>query len=243
MKKSKYILAAVPAVVLLTLAGLAVCRKDHLKPLYNLPTNDSQSISQGIEEKPQAQTEKSEQDFNIAVQAPTADQNSDLLDGKTTPEEVKEALGLTQLPEAATTQEGTSPANPAEQPPIPESPPLTAEAQAEKLVNQCVAELYAYEVDLMAEMGEMKKTALLDWNSRSPSERTKSATIEFGFMWLTEVYKVEARADRNVTDILDRYRAQLEELQVDTSVLDDMWKYYCDKKSNTKAYYLNKYLN
>ena len=250
MKKWKKIIAAGMAVILIPVTGLAVWQKDNLKALYLLLTNDSQSISQNMEDKQQAQQEKLEQDFNIIIQAPTANQNSALLDGKVTPEEVKETLGLVQPettePSAAIPEVNKS--EPSSNPPLifEEPKQLTEEerkAQADGLVNRCLTELYALEVDLMAEMGEMKKTALLDWNSRSPDGRTKEKTIEFGFMWLNEVYKVEVRADRTVKEILSRYRGPLEELNADTSVLDDMWRYYCDKKSDTKAYYLNKYLN
>jgi len=264
MKQWKRIITAVLVVMLMTVTGLAVWQKDNLKALYVMLTQDAQSISQDMEKKQQAQKEKLEQDFNITIQAPSAEQNTDLLDGNLTPEEVKEALGLVQPPvkddfqsetppevrpaePTPSVQQAPEPHPPTPEPPSPEEPKqLTEEerkAQIEELVNQCVTEMYAYEVDLMAEMGEMKKIALKDWNSRPSREKTKEKTIEFGFMWLNEVYKVEARADRNVKDILNRYRASLEDLRADVSVLDDMWKYYCDKKSDTKAYYLNKYLN
>lgn len=264
MKQWKKIITAILVVMLMTVTGLAVWQKDNLKALYVMLTQDAQSISQNMEEKQQAQKEKLEQDFNITIQAPSAEQNTDLLDGNLTPDEVKAALGLVQPPVKGDFQsEPPSEVIPAEpkppvqqvpeshppapEPPSPEGPIQPTEeerkAQIEELVNQCVTEMYAYEVDLMAEMGEMKKIALSDWNSRSPEGRTKEKTIEFGFLWLNEVYKVEARADRNVKDILSRYRVSLDELDADTSVLDDMWKYYCDKKSDTKAYYLNKYLN
>ena len=271
MKHWKKFAAGILVVLLLATTGLAVWQRENLKALYILLTRDSQSISQGMEEKQQAQQEKLEQDFNITIQAPTADQNSDLLDGKLTPEEVKESLGLIPKPEESMPEEPV--AKPEETPtkPVPEQPkaeqpkpeehkpeePNPEEAEPEKpqmseeerkalveaTVNQCVAELYAYEVDLMAEMGEMKKTALKDWNYRKAKDRTKDKMIEFGFSWLSEVYKVEARADRNVKAILAEYKVQLEALNASTTVLDDMWKYYCDKKSDTKAYYLNKYLN
>ena len=282
MKQRKKLFIAGLAVILVTVAGLAVWKKDALKTLYTLLTKDAQSISVNMAEKQQAQTEKLEQDFNITVQAPTADQTKGLLDGKLTQDEVKQTLGLVQQPvETAPSEpapagpqpspEGVpapetpaghipkpeesrqpteavpAPETPAERIPEPEEPKqLTEEerkAQVEKLVNQCVSELYSYEVDLMAEMGAMKKVALKEWKSRPAKERTHETRIEFGFMWLNEVYKVEVRADQTVTEILNRYRGALDDLNADTTVLDDMWKYYCDKKSDTKAYYLNKYLN
>ena len=274
----KKIIPRILIVMLTAVIGLAVWQKENLRIFYMALTKDSHSISQIISEAQQSQNERLEQDFNITVQSPTADQTTDLLDGKTTSEEVKVVLGLvppseepalsekspapspsssveppSEPPTANPSeppvkkQESPAPELPVEQPPKPEDPkPLTEEerkSQIEHLLNQCVTELYAYEVDLMAEMSEIKRVARKDWRARPYYEKTRDKKIEFGFMWLEEVYVIEARADLTVQEILSRYRSSLEELDADTSPLDDMWKYYCDKKSNTKAYYLNKYLN
>ena len=61
MKKWKKLITAVLVIALMALTGLAVWQKDNLKALYVLLTNDSQSISQNMEEKQQAQQEKLEE--------------------------------------------------------------------------------------------------------------------------------------------------------------------------------------
>ena len=44
-------------------------------------------------------------------------------------------------------------------------------------------------------------------------------------------------------EILGRCKTRLEELDADTTVLDELWGYYTDEKTAEKAYYLDKYLN
>lgn len=66
--------------------------------------------------------------------------------------------------------------------------------------------------------------------------------MEIGFDGLEKCYDLEVAIDEQVKGILDGYRIELEELNADTSVLDDLWKYYCEKKASEKAYYMDKYL-
>lgn len=268
MKRWKKVAVCVILCLTIPVVGLAVWQQENLKALYVFFTKDAAGLEQEMENKQQEQQNKLEEQYQVTVKPPSTQHNNDLINGVVMPEDVKGELGITEKLEGGTA--GTAkPIQPepeqkpaqsepepekkpdkSEEPPKPEEPPeepeMTEEERIAKindLMDLCAAELYACEVDLMAQMGEMKRIALLDWNSRTPDGRTQEKMIEFGFTWLDEVYKVEVVADRQVKEILDNYRAALEELNADTSVLDDMWLYYCDKKISTKAYYMNKYLN
>ena len=76
-----------------------------------------------------------------------------------------------------------------------------------------------------------------------PEERTAAKKQEIGFAGLDECYKLEVVVDNQVLAILDRYRPGVVELAGNDSVLTDLWRYYCDKKADQKAYYLDKYLD
>ena len=249
-----------------TTAALAIWQKENLKALYTSVTKDAATLEQEMADKQQEQQNKLEEQYQVTVKPPSAQHNNDLINGVVTPEDVKGELGITEKLEGDDPAGTGKPVQPEEKPvqpkpeekpeqpkpeePKPEDSPAQPEMTEEEriakindLVDRCTAELYACEVDLMAQMGEMKKVALQDWNSRTPDGRTKDKMIEFGFAWLDEVYDVEIEADRTVKGILEIYKTSMEELDADTSVLDDMWLYYCNEKISMKAYYMNKYLD
>ena len=270
MKRWKKIGLGVGLGLTAAVIGLGIWQKDNLKAVYTFLTTDSEQLSQTLQDKQQAQQESLQKDYNITVLAPDISVSNDLLDGKVSPEEVKENLGISQskptpdpgaplegepAPPQAVTEGGTQPAEPAKPEPEPaptppeepKPPELTEEQQRkqrlDELVNQCVAELYACEVDLMAQLGEMKQAAIDEWVALKPEERTTAKKQEIGFAGLEECYKLEVVIDDKVEAILDRYRPEVLELAGDDSVLTDLWRYYCDKKADQKAYYLDKYLD
>lgn len=253
MKRWKKIGLGVLLGLVAAAVGLGVWQRENIKALYTFLTNDSESISQTLQDKQQAQQETLQKDYNITVLAPSIDMSNDLLDGKVSPEEVKQNLGIIQ-PEPEPAQpsapaQSTAP-EPAPAPAVPEEPkpPELTEEEKQKqrldeLVNQCVAELYACEVDLMAQLGQMKQAAVDEWVALKPEERTTAKKQEIGFAGLNECYQLEVVIDKQVLAILDRYRPEVVELAGNDSVLTDLWRYYCDKKADQKAYYLDKYLD
>ena len=120
-----------------------------------------------------------------------------------------------------------------------EEPQQTA---AQALVEQCVTELYALEVDLMSQLGSLKQAALDEWRSLPAEERTTARKTAIGMNGLNQCYALESVADAQVQEVLDRYRAQLEDLDADTSCIDQLWQYYQEEKASMKAYYLDQYL-
>jgi len=252
MRPWKKISLAVLAVLLIGGAVLAVWQQENLKALYTFLTNDSQSVVQDLENKNQQQQDALNKDYNVNVQAPSIEQSDGLLDGKLDPEEVKESLGITQPNEpkpeqkpAEVEKEEIQPQEPDEDQSVQQPDTDEGEKRQEKidaLVNQCVAELYACEVDLMAQLGAMKKAALEEWKALPEEERTQDKKLEIGFVGLEKCYDLEVVIDEKVEGILENYRGQLEKLGGDTSVIGDLWNYYCEKKVSEKAYYMEKYL-
>ena len=175
MKPWKKIVLGVSLGLTAAVIGLGVWQKDNLKALYTFLANDSEQLSQTLQDKQQAQQETLQNDYNITVLAPDLNISNDLLDGKISPDEAKENLGIVQpapepetVPTPAPLPEETPTPAPEETPApeVPEEPvppELTEEQRKQKLdelVNQCVAELYACEVDLMAKLGKMKQAAV-----------------------------------------------------------------------------------
>lgn len=262
MKRWKKVSISIVLVLAAVIAALAIWQRENLKAVYTFLTNDSETISNNLEDKRQELQKQLEEDFNVTIVAPDIDQSNDLLDGKVTPEEVKGALGITQALEDAEKKETTAlkqetaseEQKPEEeqttveapvqepQPEIPEKTEPDRQTQIDSLVNQCVAELYACEVDLMAHLGVMKQAAIAEWRALEKAERTYEKKLEIGMAGLEKCYDLEVEIDEQVEEILNRYRGPLEELQADMTVLDNLWVYYCNKKADQKAYYLDKYL-
>ena len=118
----------------------------------------------------------------------------------------------------------------------------TQQTAAQALVEQCVAELYACEVDLMSQLGALKQAAINEWNSLDVADRTQARKTAIGMNGLNQCYALESAADAQVQGILARYREQLAAIGADTSVMDQLWQYYLEEKESMKAYYLNQYL-
>ncbi len=246
MKKWIKVLIGIVLVLVIIIAGLAIWQWGNIKAMYTAATQDAQTISEQIEQAAQVQ-QSSLEEYGITLKALDTGQTEALLDGTASAEQVKEELGISQevIEQAkAETSQTTSKKN-TEKPKKKSKAELEAENKAKisDLINKCTAELYACEVDLMAQLGVMKKEALAPWLAVPEEDRRKEVLIQIGFRGLERCYDLEVKADKQVKEILARYRTSLQELGADTGILDEMWKFYCQKKANQKAYYLNKYLN
>ena len=205
-------------IVLLLLGGLVIWQFDNLQAVWLYMTLDEETVSQQVEDVRDRHHQSLEQDHAITVKPPSLSQSEDLLDGKVSPEEVKQSLGISS--------DQTS----------------SVQKTAEDLVNECVAELYALKVDVMGKLGGMKQELLDQWKALPPKERTREKKLELGYAGLDACYDYGVAVDGQVKAILDKYRPLLEEINADTGVLDTLWEYYCEEKASEKAYYLNKYL-
>ena len=54
--------------------------------------------------------------------------------------------------------------------------------------------------------------------------------------------KYKAQFDARVQGILAKYRAELEQINAETTPLETLWEHYCEEKASTEAYYISKYL-
>lgn len=226
MKIWKKIVLIVLAVMILALAGLYIWQRENINALYKTFTTDSQTIAKDLEEKRSSHHEALQEDsqVEITVKPVTTQQSNDLIDGKVAPEEVKAQMGVETVPQAET---GTA----------------AAVATKEDLVNQCVAALYAYKVDVMAHLGEMKQAAIDEWNALPPKERITARKMEISMAGLHKCYDYEVEVDAKVKEILAVYREKMTQIGEPTKPIDDLWVYYCDEKEAEKTYYFDKYLN
>ena len=195
MKKKRrsgcVVLLVIVLLILALLIGLAVWQRENLKALYISFTKDSEDITQELEDTRNQQQAALENKYEITVTPPDMQQTDDLLNGLLTPEEVKDALGLPQstpmpqpeeTPQPETTPQPGQP-TPAPTPtptptPVPTPEPGLSQEEKQKLandlVNQCVGELYACEVDLMARLGEMNSAAVAVWLALPKEERSQA---------------------------------------------------------------------
>lgn len=250
MKCVKKLLFIILILVVAVVVALCVWQWDNIKSLYTATVKDSESIVQDMQQR-QQEIENTLSEHHVTISTPTVEQNESLLNGTLTAEEVKDALGLTEVIEGIDSsnssdiesQQGTSQTVSQNSQEQDQDSPSYQKLQSEQLVNQCVAELYACQVDLMAQLGAMKQQAVAQYNSLPSEQQTRAKLQEIGLNGLSQCYDMEVEADRTVKSILSRYREKLEALNADTTILDTMWKYYCDQKSSQKSYYLNKYMN
>ena len=249
MKRWKKVLLIVVLVLLVAVVGLLVWQRENVGALYTALTTDQETILKNMEQSKQ-DLEDSLTDYDITVFAPTKEQNEALLNGTASADEIKTALGLDNTDNHAVSSDEASTAEPSQSAmpgeslkPDGQSQTGSTQSQANALVEKCMAELYACQVDLMAQLGSLKQEALSQWNSLDAEQRTTQKLQEIGLNGLMKCYDLEVVTDGEVKAILATYKTKLEAIGADTAVLDSLWKYYSDEKASQKAYYINKYLN
>ena len=250
MKRWKKVLLIVLLALLAVIAGILIWQRDNIKALYIALTTDQETILKNMEQSKQ-ELEDSLTDYDITVFAPTKEQNEALLNGTASADEIKTALGIDDTDDQDAMSSGVEPTEKPDQSPAPsesmkpggQSQTDSTQKQANALVEKCVAELYACQVDLMAQLGSMKQEALSQWNSLDAEQRTTQKLQEIGLNGLMKCYDLEVVTDREVKAILATYKTKLEAIGADTAVLDSLWKYYSDEKASQKAYYIQKYFN
>lgn len=230
MKRWKKILLGVLIALVLLIGGLCVWQWNNIQAVYTFLTMDSEEIAQNLEQKREEHHQAIQEAVgdHAVVAPPTTTDTDAVLNGTATPEEIKEALGITEQLQKTEEPEqaGTAPAY-----------------TEQDLINSCVAELYACKIDIMAVLGDMKKAALAEWNTLPEEQRTQTKLKEIGFAGLNQCYELEAVVDDQVREILDRYRGRLNQVEGNLAILDTLWDYYEDEKAAEKAYYLDKYIN
>ena len=208
-------------VLLLVGAGaLYLWQRENIHALITALTTDSQEIADRMETVRNEHHEQIQQHVDVPLQVSpvTTEQSSDLLDGKKTPEEVKQEMGLI----------------------LDENAEL---GNKDDIVNQCVAELYAYKADVMGYLGGLKQAAINEWNSLDKSQRTKAKKAQIGTNGLHQCYAYEAEVDAHVQEILEKYREKMRQIGEKTDPIDILWNYYCEEKEAEKSYYLDKYMD
>lgn len=241
MKRWVKVILGILLVIVIAIAALVIWQWENVRAVYIMLTTDMETITQELETQRQEQQKNLQEEYSVTIQAPSALQSDALLDGTVSPEEIKEQLGISQELENIKAEENKKKPIANESKKTEKKQENATQQQVQGWVNQCVAELYACEVDLMAVLGGMKKKAIAQWNSLDHDTRTMDDLRAIGFAGLSECYNMEVGVDRQVKAILAKYRTKLKEVGADTAIFDTLWEQYCNKKANQKAYYLNKY--
>ena len=202
MKTWKKVLLIILAVLVVGSIALYIWQGENIRAMIKALTTDPEVLASNLEALRNEHHQGIENDLNITlpVKPVSADQSNDLLDGKKTPEEVKQELGV-----------------------VPEQ---TQAVTKEDIVSQCVAELYAYKADVMGYLGGLKQAAIDQWNALSSGERTTAKKSEIMMNGVSQCYEYEVVVDGRVQEILDIYRAKMKAIGEGTQLIDVLWNYY-----------------
>lgn len=218
MKTWKKVILIILALLLAAAVGLYIWQGENIRALIKVLTTDSETIRQeltDVRDKHRQELEEAAQ-VEIYVPAVTPQQSEDLLDGKVTAEQVKEELGLnTPTPMASTAD----------------------------ILNQCIAELYAYKADVMGYLGGLKQEAYNEWTALPAPQRTAAKKAEIANRGIGKCYDYEATVDGRVKEIIGIYHQKMVDIGGDPTPIDLLWNQYCDEKEAEKSYYFDKYLN
>lgn len=246
MKRKKRIWLWILLIVLAAAAAAVIWQWKNIRTVHAVLTTDTQTAAENLS----AQTEKEQallDQYKVAVPPLTAKQREDLIEGRASAEEIKQALGLPagesaapgQAPSAADGQPlspGSEQAAPADTTQTPEEP-----VDAQTLLDECVRSLYAMQADLLEQLGAIRQAALDEWVALDPDERTSARKVSIVSDILDQCDGLEKQADVGVRALLDSYRAQFEALDEPTEVFDELWDYYGEEKHASKLYFLSQY--
>lgn len=225
-------------IIVLAIAFLGVWQKDNIKAVYTAFTTDSETLANNLQEQTEEHISVLEE-YGVDITVPNIQQTDELLSGITSADEVKSQLNFTEnnyikYENILNTTSSNKLNN------------NTSDDMTETIntiVNDCVSDLYSYRVDVMSELGKLKQEAINEWVSLSPEEQTDVKKRNIGMAGLDKCYDLEDIADSKVKHILETYKNTLKNIGADTSIIDTLWKQYCDEKEAQKSYYINKYMN
>ncbi len=245
--KKNVIFLCILLFVISALVGVGIWQRENVRAVAMILTTDSDAISDHWIAQQDMQR-KFLEDHHITVKIPTPQQNEDLLDGRVSAAEVKQAQGLPSTPEAffpdfqASTEDSSSGQSGSIAQADGAVEELSPPNRAEELLTACTQSLYGYRVELFEQLGVLKSEALAQWSSLPEEERTKLRKLDIALDGLSKCYSLEAELDAKVKALLDSYRKELEALGADTEMIDQLWQQYCEDKQATKTYYLDQYL-
>ena len=225
-------------IIVLAIAFLGVWQKDNIKSVYTAFTTDSETLANNLQEQTEEHISVLKE-YGVDITVPNIQQTDELLSGITSADEVKSQLNFTEnnyikYENILNTTSSNKLNN------------NTSDDMTETIntiVNDCVSDLYSYRVDVMSELGKLKQEAINEWVSLSPEEQTDVKKRNIGMAGLDKCYDLEDIADSKVKHILETYKNTLKNIGADTSIIDTLWKQYCDEKEAQKSYYINKYMN
>lgn len=213
MKAWKRVLCILLALVVLAAAAVGIWQWDNLKPYLMGKLLSEETLAQKMDELLDQQKKKLE-DRGVTVDGLTQEQVSRLLHGEADEQTIRKELLLDRYSASDT-------------------------SKAEELLNACVAQLYGYEAQMYAQLGEVWADAKAAWLSVPKAQRTSALKNQIKSDSISRCYSMEVDADNLVTATLDEYRAKIAAAGGDTDEVDALWNLYCAKKASVKAYYYN----
>ena len=221
MKTWKKVVLIILALLVVALIGLYLWQGENIRALLKVLTTDSETIQQELVQVQDDHRKELEESAQITIHVPSVStqQSEDLLNGKVTAGEVKEQMGYVSE-ETVPTVSGK-----------------------EDILNQCIAELYAYKADVMGYLGGLKQEAVSEWNALEKSQRTAAKKAEIAKRGIGKCYDYEVQVDGRVQEILAVYRQKMLDIGEDPTPIDLLWNQYCEEKAAEKSYYFDTYLN
>lgn len=107
-KPIRLIIYVILLCIAISVVGVAIWQWDNIQALYLYLALDDEEIADKMDDIRNEHHQQLEEDHGIVVRPPSREQSDDLLDGKVTPEEVKESLGIKVPKEESVEDESAS---------------------------------------------------------------------------------------------------------------------------------------
>ena len=176
----KKVILWIVLILLLVLLGGVIWQWNNLKAVYHALTTDPETIEQELEQTRTENKRVLEETYHIRVSPPTKEQTQALIEGKVQIRDVQKELGLDTVSS--------------------DIKPTDASGIVEKYTNM----LYAYQVELMGQLGSLKQQYADQWKDLPKEQRTSEKKKELEMQVLHQCYDMEAQSDAKVKGIISQ---------------------------------------
>lgn len=220
MKILKQIVLSIIIILFVAIAVLGVWQHENIMVLLKTSNSSSESIAKEIDNSKKAFEEEVQKQYPSVISDLTAEEEKKLIKGELS---VEEAVSiLTQKYE--------------------ETPKNTVskvyQAEIDKLVGERAIELYSLKAYYLGQLGQLEAKVKSDYLSLPKEKRNLIGKKELVTKYMSTAVGLLNQCDAKVENILSELKADIEELNGDTSIIKTIREAYKNEKNLKKAYYI-----
>ena len=246
--KAKPFWGKVLLVCTVLLALLAIWQWDNLEALYLYRTRSGQELAAAVSQDSIDQKSVLDQYGKITVRDLTPEEESELVSGTITAEEVAKRLGEASAAAESQNSGENAAAASTKNSEVGEDSDSGSDSAGkdtqpgqtdgqDEIINRYLAQIYTLKAEFLGKLGNLYTAAKQEYYALPQKEQTseKKRSIAMSYAW--DAAADEGECDIAVDRLLKKMTADLKAIGAETDVVSAIKKAYQDQKAAKKAYY------